>query len=643
MSKRAASAELQGDTKPWASHFLVPLFIVAAVLAAFAPALSAGFVNWDDDRNFVMNQAWRGLSEKHLAWMLTTFHMGPYQPLSWITLGAEYPLWGMDARGYHATNVLLHALTAVAFWFVARRLIFVARGVDSPIAALAASLVFALHPLRVESVAWVTERRDVLSGLFFVLAIAAWLRYASEGRRSSYAWTCMLVLLSLLAKAPAIVMPALLLVLDVWPLRRTALGWRRLVLEKTPFIVLSIVFGALAIHGQIGDGGNMLTLARHGPLQRAGQVAFGLLFYVWRTLVPRNLIPIHEMPEPFDAAAMRFLLPIAIVITTVVVLFVVRKRVPALVAAAVSFFIILSPVSGITQAGPQLVADRYSYLSCMPFALLAGCAVAWGMSTFPRVRSIVIVTVFAMATLLGGLTFRQARYWHDSESLWRHTLTINPTSLRGTFNLASTLSERGSMTRDPNLRERDWDEAQRLLENGLSRHDDPEINADLALLCLKRVKQDPSLRVQLSAEALALVDHAIELGTAQGYVKPDWKIVRASALMAAGRCPEAIDILVELEHSAPWTPSLERTLSLALDCAGNKPEAYAHLQAALLVERDDAELFLRAGDLALALGSVADARAHYQRALDLLTNQLGTAAKDDAQWQAVRAALDRLH
>jgi tetratricopeptide (TPR) repeat protein len=279
----------------------------------------------------------------------------------------------------------------------------------------------------------------------------------------------------------------------------------------------------------------------------------------------------------------------------------------------------------------------------MPFALLAGCAVASCTSAFPRARTLVIVTVLAVATVLGCLTFRQASYWHDSESLWRHTLAINPKNSMGTLNLAAALAERGSTQRDPLLRERDWNEAQRLLEGGLSRRDDPQMNANLALLCLMRMKQDPSLRIPLSAEALSRADHAIALGAEQGGVKPDWKVVRASALMASGRCPEAVDVLVELEHSAPWTPSLERTLSLALDCTGNKPEAYSHLQAALLVERDDADLRLRAGDLALALGSVEDARAHYQRALDLLAQQLGDAAGDDLRWQSARAALDRLH
>jgi tetratricopeptide (TPR) repeat protein len=629
-------------TNNW-SRFLYPIAIFVAVFAAFAPALSAQFVAWDDDRNFVTNQAWRGLSAKHVGWMLTTFWMGPYQPLSWMSLGAEYPLWGMDARGYHATNVLIHALTAIAFWFVARRLIRVARGVDSPLGALAAALVFALHPLRVESVAWVTERRDVLSGLFFVLAIGAWLRFAAEERRSWYLGTILLVLLSLLSKASAIVMPAVLLALDVWPLKRTLLGWPRLLLEKVPFFVLSVVFGVLAIHGQRSSGDNLLSLARYGPLQRAAQVAFGLVWYPFRTLLPRNLIPIHEIPDPFDVTSMRFIVPIVIVLAAIVVLVALRKRAPALVAAAACFVILVSPVIGITQAGPQLVADRYSYFACMPFALLAGCFVTWSLVEHPHSRTLVVSMIIAVAATLGALTFRQARYWHDSESLWRRTLAINPKSSVAIGNLAGVLVNNGVDARDPIERDRNWDAAQHMLEEGLSRRDDPQMHVGLARIQLMRAKVNLDRRLPLSADALAHVDHAIEIGTARGRVEPDWKLARASALMAAGRCPEAVTILAELEDSAPFTPSLERTLSLALDCMGNKSAAYAHVLAALRIERDDAELLLRAGDLALSLGSPADARDHFQRALDLREHDLGPAARDDPQWQSARAALDRLH
>ena len=170
-----------------------------ATLTAFWPALSGGFVNWDDKTNIVDNFSYRGLGWTQLKWMWTTYHMGHYQPLSWMTLGLDYLLWGMDPFGYHLTNVLLHGLNAVLFYFVALRLLRAAVGEmpgESPDRwALLAALLFAVHPLRVESVAWVTERRDVLSGSFYLSTILFYLkacaapsmREASRYRRAALA------------------------------------------------------------------------------------------------------------------------------------------------------------------------------------------------------------------------------------------------------------------------------------------------------------------------------------------------------------------------------------------------------------------------------------------------------------------------
>ncbi len=161
----------------------IPLVIAALTFAAFLPVLRNGFVSWDDDKNFVENPHFRGLGLEQLHWMWTTFHMGHYVPLSWMTLGADYSLWGMNPAGYHLTSLLLHAANAVVVFLLARRLLAVnsreaTSDADVPVALAAgfAALVFALHPLRVESVAWATERRDVLSGLFFFLSILIYVK-----------------------------------------------------------------------------------------------------------------------------------------------------------------------------------------------------------------------------------------------------------------------------------------------------------------------------------------------------------------------------------------------------------------------------------------------------------------------------------
>src|SRR6185369_14313609 len=160
-----------------------PLTIETDMLACFLPSLGSDFVLWDDDMNFTDNPSYRGLSPSHLRWMFTTFHGGHYQPLSWVTLGLDYTLWGMNPLGYHLTNLLLHAANAL---LVYRLIAVLVPGVGAG-AAVVGALSFAIHPLRVESVAWATERRDVLSGLFFLLTVLAYVRFV-RAKRDRQPW-----------------------------------------------------------------------------------------------------------------------------------------------------------------------------------------------------------------------------------------------------------------------------------------------------------------------------------------------------------------------------------------------------------------------------------------------------------------------
>src|SRR6266567_3148862 len=229
-------------------RWLVPVLIALVTFAAFLPTLQNQFVNWDDDDNFLGNPHYRGLTWTHLRWMWTT-HMGHYIPLTWMTLGLDYLLWGMNPLGYHLTSLLLHAANAVVFFFVVRQLL--TRALSSPsergdalaLSAGVAALVFAIHPLRVESVAWVTERRDVLSGLFYLSAILVYLLACEGGARGrGWYWLSVAVFVcALLSKSMVVNLPVVLLILDVYPLRRLggAVGWlsesaRRVYVEKIP-------------------------------------------------------------------------------------------------------------------------------------------------------------------------------------------------------------------------------------------------------------------------------------------------------------------------------------------------------------------------------------------------------------------------
>src|SRR5947207_3352511 len=206
---------------------LIPVLIVLVTVAAFLPTLHNQFVNWDDEENFLDNPHYRGLGWTHLRWMWTT-HLGHYILLTWMTLGLDYLLWGMNPLGYHLTNLLLHAENAVVFFFVVRRILTLAllgaseRGLALAVSAGFAALVFAIHPLRVESVAWATERRDVLSGLFYFSSILIYAKSRESPNRDRGYWVAVaLFVCALLPKATSMSVPAVLLILHVFPLHRT--------------------------------------------------------------------------------------------------------------------------------------------------------------------------------------------------------------------------------------------------------------------------------------------------------------------------------------------------------------------------------------------------------------------------------------
>jgi protein O-mannosyl-transferase len=444
---------------------LIPLALALAAAVAFLPSLEGGFV-WDDKKNLLDNPQYRGFGLAQIGWMLTAFHSGHYIPVTWMSFALDYVLWGMHPAGYHLTNLLLHATNTAIFYLVALRLL--GAGLSSfpdPFgpavrsgAALAA-LLFALHPLRAESVAWVTERRDLLSALFYLLAVLAYLR-ACEARgpasRILYVVTLSLFVLALLSKSMAVSLPVILLLLDVYPLRRLGGGagrWlgpeaRRVWIEKIPFVLLSLAASSVAVLAVRSTGITLAPLASLGVLERVAISAYALAFYLWKTAVPVGLTPLYELALPVDPLEWPFLLSGVVVLTITTTTLVLGRRWPALRAVWLAYVAILLPVVGVVQNGPQIAADRYTYLSCLGWALLA----AGGLLTLWRANSTgtraVAFMVSGLALLgvagLGGLTWKQVQVWHDSERLWRHAVLTSPSAI-GHHNLGVALLDRGAL------------------------------------------------------------------------------------------------------------------------------------------------------------------------------------------------------
>ena len=437
----------------------LPYLVFAVTVIAFLPALDGQFLNWDDEENFLRNEDFRGLGLPQLRWMFSTSLMGHYIPLTWLSFGVNYVMGGMQPRGYLAGNVLLHATAAVLAFLIARRLFTAALCGRAPASAVElgaafAALVFAVHPLRVESVAWITERRDVLSGVWYLLAVWAWLRAVAEGDRirpGFYALSLGTFAAGLLSKASGVMLPIAFLVLDAYPLRRLSLGWRRLIGEKLPHMALAGLGAATALWA-VRQGTAVTSYGDYGLGARAAMTAHSFVFYPWKWLWPVGLSPMYELPARVDPLATRFLVPLVAWVLVTVALIALRRRWPAGLAAWAYSALMVLPVSGIVHAGFQLAHDRYSYLSGLGLALLAGGALVAVLRARAQSRLTPWLAVLLGATAavivlgLGAQSWRQSKIWRSSEILWAWAVDLDPDCAICHNNLGSAIIHSPSRT-----------------------------------------------------------------------------------------------------------------------------------------------------------------------------------------------------
>ncbi|MDX2130603.1 MAG: tetratricopeptide repeat protein [Planctomycetota bacterium] len=453
-----ASAGSSADAGARASIVWWCVLVAIGGLVPFLPAISGGFSDFDDVGFLLEVDAWRGLGADNLAWMFGTAHLGHYQPLTYLSYAIEHSLFGLDARVFHATNIALHALNAVLVFLLARRLLVLARvtphdgayaeapstskGADQHnpamlIGAAAGALLWAVHPLRVESVAWITERRDVLSAALLFAGTLAYLRSAEhpEPAPASARWywlSVALVALSLLAKAWGITFVAVAILLDIYPLRR--LSWRaavtsrraaaaRVLAQKIPFAVLALVFAGIASWAQRTAGpGTVKSLGEWGVAERAAQSAYGLVFYLWKTLWPADLSALYELPIRIVWTDARWASAAVIVTLLGAGAIALRRRVPGVACALAAYAIVVSPVLGVMQSGIQLVADRYSYLAIVPVMILLGAGVAWvwreGPARWPHARRAATAFGGVVLLVLGALSWQRSGLWGSTLALW---------------------------------------------------------------------------------------------------------------------------------------------------------------------------------------------------------------------------------
>jgi Flp pilus assembly protein TadD len=609
-------AHAGGPAKPPSTFLrLAAALVFAVVFLAFLRCLGSGFVDWDDTDNFLRNPHYRGVGAEQIRWMFTTFHMGHFQPLTWLTLGFDYT-WakavlgnGMDARAYHFTNVLLHATNAVLFTFVALRLLAArtgqaASGPALVCAAAFAGLFFGAHPLRVESVAWVTERRDLLSSFFFlasVLFYLQWVRRARNRDPRAYALALGCFVLGLLSKVSVVVLPVVLLVIDAYPLGRTRTeSWWRLLVEKAPFFVLSLVFGLIASFGQARHGW-LSTLDQHPPAARLAQSAYGLIFYAWKTVLPFGLLPIYEMHFPVNPLNPRFVVAAILVVLAAAGIIAARRRLPGLAAAAVAYVIVLAPVIGIAQNGPQEVADRYSYISCMGWAILAAgaCLAAWVAR--PSLGKPFLLAGALVIAGLGALTWRQCGVWRSTESLWTYTAARAPHSSIAQNGYGYVLLEQGRAAEAiPILRESlsiqpTNEKAQHNLWRALKETGDEEglIAAYRDAIRVQPQLPDPYFNLGNALVRRNDLEGAIESYRTAVRLRPESAIYHGALAHALLRQGDSLEAEAECRRALALDPALHLArydLALALEAQGRRAEAIAEVKTLLQQQPNNPEV-----------------------------------------------------
>ena len=427
------SDPLRIDRQSQPREFTASLCLIALVVACYWRVYQFEFLNFDDDHYVLVNRAvHEGLTGENLVWAFTTRYFANWHPLTWLSYMLDYEIYGLNASGYHVTNLLFHAINSVLVFVVFSRLTG-ARWQSAAVAAL-----FAVHPLHVESVAWVSERKDVLSTTFGLLAIAAYVRYTRVPSFLSYCGVAILMSLSLMAKSMLVTLPCVLLLLDYWPLRR--LSWRAC-LEKIPLIPIVMVVCVLAFVAQ--REAHTLSVLGSLPIQfRASNAAVSYLAYLVKLAWPQHLAmlyPLSKEAVPLWRVVSAFAMLATI---TAGVLWTARSR-PYLIVGWLWFLGTLVPVIGVIQVGVQAMADRYVYVPAIGIYL----AVVWAVSDMTagwryRAASLAMPAAGVLLALMLR-TNSQVCTWRNSKTVYEHALRITSNNYTVHFHLGLALFDEG--------------------------------------------------------------------------------------------------------------------------------------------------------------------------------------------------------
>jgi tetratricopeptide (TPR) repeat protein len=625
---------------------IVSIFLAVIVWIAFGQALGHEFVGYDDPR-YVLQNSWvtNGLTLGRIQWAFTHVHATNWHPLTTISHMLDCQLYGLQPWGHHLTSILLHATAAILLFLALRKL----TGAVWP--SLLVAAVFAIHPLRVESVAWVSERKDVLSGVFFMLILWAYARYARGNSARSF-WYIMVVVLfalGLMCKPTLVTVPFVLLLLDYWPLGRTQsspfLGrgitrntWPWLIVEKLPLFVLSAASCVATLLAQK----QALDASLKPPLgERIGNALVSYVVYLGQMIWPARLAVLYPYPEG-NLKVSHVILALLLLLIISTGFFLWRTKYPFLLTGWLWYLGMLVPMIGIVQVGSQVRADRYTYLPQIGLYLL----VAWGaMELFHQWRRSRVVLAGAGLLILTALMTRsyfQTSYWQDTETLWKHATATTSNNYIATTNLAEALFQSGrfdeaiaecqkALKIKPDFAAAHVDLGAALVENqrggdGARRQYGAVDEAIVHYRRALQIKPDFAQAHSNLGTALLLkgqVDEAIAQYQKALEIDPNFAEARYSlgnAFLAEGRYSESIAEYEAALHIRPDYFEAHYNLGRALATIGKTDEALKEFTEALRIDEDSAQVHCALGTLLGRMGRRQEAVAHLTEALRLKPN-----------------------
>ena len=566
---------------------LVFAVVLAAVtIFAYRPAWHGGFL-WDDDAYIINNELLTALDGWQRIWF-SLDSPSQYFPFTYSTFRIEHALWGLNTTGYHWVNLLLHVGNALMVWAVLARL-------RVPGSWLAAA-IFALHPVQVESVAWITERKNVLMGFFFLLTLLAWVAFVDDRTRRPRIFYCLgliFYVLALSAKATACTLPAALFLI-LW-LQKKPITMRRL-MQIVPFVVLGVGMGLLAVWWErYHQGTNRAVFTFLSPIERILVASRAVWFYLSKIFWPSDLTFIYPRWNISPADLFDYIWLLAGIAACGAIYFLRRYFGRSVEVAAAFFVATLSPVLGFIMLFTfryTFVADHYQYLACVGPIALASAGIVSLSDKFAQYRALIVSAALLVVASLGTLTWRQAATYIDIETLWRTTLAKNPECWMAHTNLGLVLFEKGKIDdaiahyRSALQMQPDWWDAEYNLGTALL----AKGQVDEAILhCEKAVSMrptDPDAQVSLGNLLFqkGRIDEAIAHYQKAITVHPDHFLARyglGHALLEKGELDSAIQVCRSALLLRPLDADCHTMLAIALEERGNPAEAIQHYQKAL--------------------------------------------------------------